>query len=84
MQSLRSTAEPVAPGKRSVFHIQLRSGIWGVKLDGQFYGDYRAMDLAMESVVEKAHTLRAAGRSIQIETLSAGGEVLACTVLGPA
>jgi hypothetical protein len=83
MQSPDSEAEPVAPAKVSVFHIQLRSGIWGVKLDGKFYGDYRAMNLAMEAVEEKAHALRAAGRSIQIVTLSAGGGVLATTVLGP-
>jgi hypothetical protein len=84
MQSPHSSAGPVAPIDAATFHIQLRSGIWGVKLDGQFYGDYREMNLAMESVEEKARALRSAGRSIQIVTLSAGGEVLASTVLGPA
>jgi hypothetical protein len=74
----------VAPIDAATFHIQQRSGIWSVKLDGQFYGDYRVMNLAMESVEEKACSLRAAGRSIHIVTLSAGGEVLASTVLGPA
>ena len=78
------SSDPIAPTERSIFHIQLRSGIWGVKLDGKFYGDYRAMNLAMESVEEKARALRAAGRSIHIVTLSAGGAVLASTVLGPA
>ncbi len=84
MQSLQSGPDTGTSPETSVFHIQLRSGIWSVKLDGQFYGDYRAMDLAMESVEEKAHSLRAAGRSIHIVTLSAGGGVLASTVLGPA
>jgi hypothetical protein len=84
MQSLNSGSNDVAPTESAVFHIQLRSGIWGVKLDGKFYGDYREMNLAMESVEEKACALRAAGRSIQIVTLSAGGAVLASTVLGPA
>jgi hypothetical protein len=83
MQSPDSGAEPVAPAKVSVFHIQLRSGIWGVKLDGKFYGDYRAMNLAMEGVEEKARSLRAAGRSVHIVTLSAGGGVLASTILEP-
>jgi hypothetical protein len=76
--------DEAAPVDRAIFRIQLRSGIWGVKLDGKFFGDYRAMNLAMESVEEKARALRAAGRSIHIVTLSAGGAVLASTVLGPA
>jgi hypothetical protein len=84
MQSLHHDADPAAPTGNATFHIQLRSGIWSVKLDGKFYGDYRAMNLAMESVEEKARSLRAAGRSIHIVTLSAGGAVLASTVLGPA
>jgi hypothetical protein len=83
MQSPHQDADPVAPTGSATFHIQLRSGIWGVKLDGKFYGDYRAMNLAMESVEEKARSLRSAGRSIHIVTLSAGGAVLASTVLGP-
>ena len=84
MQSPESGAAPVAPTGSAIFHIQLRSGIWSVKLDNRFYGDYRAMNLAMESVEEKAKALRAAGRSIHIVTLSAGGAVLASTILGPA
>jgi hypothetical protein len=83
MHSTSSAAGSVAPAKVSAFHIQLRSGIWNVKLDGQFYGDYRAMNLAMESVEEKAHSLRARGHAIHIVTLSAGGAVLASTMLGP-
>ena len=35
---------------RSIFRIQIRSGIWGVKLDGQFYGDFRGLSFALESV----------------------------------
>jgi hypothetical protein len=73
--------DAAAPADSAIFHIQLRSGIWGVKLDGKFYGDYRAMNLAMESVEEKARSLRAAGRSVHIVTLSAGGAVVASTVL---
>ncbi len=68
---------------RSVFTIQLRSGIWGVKLDGRFYGDYRAINLAMEGVEEKARSLRSEGHTIHIVTMSAGGAVLANTVLRP-
>jgi len=83
MQSPDPGTEAVASANASVFHIQLRSGIWSVKLDGRFYGDYRAQTLAMEGVEEKAHALRTAGRSVQIVTLSAGGAVLASTVIGP-
>ena len=72
-----------APIDRSIFRIQLRSGIWGVKLDDRFYGDYRALTLAMEGVEEKARSLRAAGRSVHIVTLSAGGAVISNKVLGP-
>jgi len=83
MQSHLREHDAVLPSDRAIFHIQLRSGIWSVKLDGQFYGDYRALNLAMEGVEEKARALRSAGRAIHIVTLSAGGEVLASTVLGP-
>ena len=83
MQSPDPGAEPPATAKASVFHIQLRSGIWGVKLDGKFYGDYRAHTLAMEGVEEEANALRATGRSVQIVTLSAGGAVLASTLIEP-
>ncbi len=72
------------PIDRSTFRIQLRSGIWGVKLDDRFYGDYRTLTLAMEGVEEKARVLRAAGRSVHVVTLSAGGVVLSTKVLGPA
>jgi hypothetical protein len=84
MQASQPVADPVASTESATFHIQLRSGIWGVKLDGRFYGDYRAMNLAMESVGEKACALRTAGRSVHIVTLSANGAVLASTLLGPA
>jgi hypothetical protein len=77
-------AESAVPGRapigRSIFRIQLRSGIWGVKLDGQFYGDYRTLNMAMEGVGEKARLLQAAGRSVHIVTLSAGGAVVSSKV----
>lgn len=68
---------------RSIFSLQHRSGIWAVKLDAKFYGDYRALRLAMEGIDEKARSLRAAGRTVQIITLSADGAVLASTVIAP-
>jgi len=83
MTASREPANDAAPpAGRAVFRIQLRSGIWGVKLDGKFYGDYRGLHLAMESVDEKARALLSAGREVQILTLSAGGAVLASTELG--
>ena len=51
-------ANPPATAKASVFHIQLGSGIWSVKLDGKVCGDYRAQILATDGVQEKAHALR--------------------------
>jgi len=54
-----------------------------VKLDDRFYGDYRALNLAMEGVGEKARVLQAAGRSVHIVTLSAGGAVVSSKVLSP-
>jgi hypothetical protein len=83
IQSTQSGSNAGASDK-SVFKIQLRSGIWGVKLDGRFFGDYRTVSLAMESVEEKVRTLRTAGRSILILTLSAGGDVLESRVVTPA
>lgn len=71
------------PSDRSIFRIQLRSGIWGATLDGDFYGDYRTLSLARESVDEKARAIQAAGRSVHIVTLSGGGAVLASKVLAP-
>lgn len=79
------SAAPPAPnprgGERSIFRIQLRSGIWGVKLDGKFYGDFRGLNLALESAREKARELRGAGRDVHIVTLSSGGAVLTREVL---
>jgi hypothetical protein len=83
MHIVESTVAGRAPIDRSVFRIQLRSGIWGVKLDDRFYGDYRALNLAMEGVAEKARVLQAAGRSVHIVTLSAGGAVVSSKVLSP-
>jgi hypothetical protein len=83
MNMSESPLDGSAAVERSIFRIQLRSGIWGVKLDDRFYGDYRALNLAMEGVEEKSRALRAAGRSIHIVTLSAGGAILSSKVLGP-
>jgi hypothetical protein len=66
----------------SIFRVQLRSGVWGVKLDGAFFGDYHAMSDAMGNVLEKARTLQSAGRTVQIITLSAGGAVLSSRMIG--
>ena len=56
---------PSPPGD-AVFQIQLRTGIWGVKLDGIFYGDFRSLRSATESVEEKARGIRTTGRGVQI------------------
>lgn len=72
---------PALPGD-AVFHIQLRTGIWGVKLDGIFYGDFRSLRSARESVEEKARSVRTTGRGVQIMILSASGAVLSSSVLG--
>jgi hypothetical protein len=66
----------------AIFNIQLRSGIWGVKLDGIFYGDFRSLRQARESVEDKARGLRTTGRGVQITILSAGGGVLSSSKLG--
>jgi hypothetical protein len=52
-----------------------------VKLDDKFYGDFRALNLALESAREKARELRTAGRDVHIVTLSSGGAVLTTEVL---
>lgn len=83
MLNIEPSLDTRTPIDRSIFRIQLRSGIWGVKLDGRFYGDYRALSLAMEGVEEKARVLQTAGRSVHIVTLSSGGAVLSNKVLPP-
>jgi hypothetical protein len=67
---------------KSIFHVQLRSGVWGVKLDGVFFGDYHALSDAMGNVQERARALQAAGRSVQVITLSGGGAVLSSKMIG--
>ena len=52
---------------KSIFQVQLRSGVWGVKLDGAFFGDYHAISDAMGNVLERARTLQSAGRTVQVE-----------------
>lgn len=64
----------------SIFKIQLRSGIWNVKLNGVFRGDYRGLSIALESIQKKVLELRVAGYSVHILTLSAGGAILNSTI----
>jgi hypothetical protein len=74
-------ADSVHDLDKSIFQLQQRSGVWGVKLDGAFYGDYHAISDAMGNVLEKARTLQSAGRAVQVITLSAGGAVLSSRMI---
>lgn len=60
---------------RAVFVIQARSGVWNVKLDGKFYGDYRREDHAVQGAAEKADVLRSSGIAVEIVKLSSTGQL---------
>lgn len=58
----------------AVRRLPLRRRIWRLTLDGAFYGDYRSERHALEGAEVAALTLRHAGRSVRIVTMS--GEAL--------
>jgi hypothetical protein len=68
---------------RAVFVIQARSGVWNVKLDGKFYGDYRRQDHAAQGAAEKADVLRSSGIAVEIVKLSATGQLLTSKAPAP-
>lgn len=80
--SSKSSDTALPDANAASFQVQLRSGIWGVKLDGKFHGDYRSLSQAMEGVDQKARSLHATGRAVEILTLSPGGAVLVRRLFG--
>jgi hypothetical protein len=58
----------------SVFQVGQRHGIWCVKLDGVFFGDYRTKSLALAGVAEAKTALDAAGRAVKVVMVSNGSD----------
>lgn len=63
------------------FRIQLRAGIWEVKLDEQIFGDFSGLNLAFEGIASRAGELQSMGREVHIIALSGRGAVLSKKVL---
>lgn len=45
----------------TILLITQRSGVWNVKINGRFYGDYVRQDWAMEAAREKQREIMSSG-----------------------
>lgn len=48
-----TTINHSASAPETVLLVTNRSGVWNVKIDGRFYGDYVRKDWALEAAFEK-------------------------------
>lgn len=55
---------PPAPG--AVLTIANRSGVWNVKIDDRFYGDYARREWAIEAALDKQNEIIRAGGRAQV------------------
>ena len=51
----------IASAPEAVLLVTNRSGVWNVKLDNRFYGDYLRQDWALEAAHEKQRDIIAGG-----------------------
>ena len=51
----------VPSASETVLLITNRSGVWNVKINGRFYGDYMRQELAIEAAFEKRREIQTNG-----------------------
>jgi hypothetical protein len=68
-------AAPTNSTAPMVLSVAERSGVWGVKLNGRFYGDYVKREWAKQAALEQARRLRLAGNSARAEIADDKGNV---------
>lgn len=73
---MASSANGPAP---IVLSVAERSGVWGVKLNGRFFGDYVKREWATEAALQKARRLRLTGKRAQAEIVDGKGNVTLIT-----
>lgn len=60
------------PAPVSTFCLTFRHRIWRVTLDGEFFGDYRSKDQALQGVDDASHALGTVGRTVKVVVNAAG------------
>lgn len=64
-----TTTNHVTSAPETVLLVTNRSGVWNVKIDGRFYGDYVREEWALEAAFEKRREIMAgAGRARVLST----------------
>jgi hypothetical protein len=59
--------KPLEPGRRGpVFHVTLRSGVWQVRRDSVFFGDYHLRDAAVGAACAAASAEQSRGLMAQV------------------
>lgn len=56
-----TTTSNLASAPEAVLLVTNRSGVWNVKINGRFHGDYVRQEWALESAYEKQRAIAAAG-----------------------
>jgi len=51
---------------RSILQITLRHGIWRIRLDGEFFGDYRSKSHALEAANTAQRAMAETGRIAEV------------------